>query len=307
MVVAEAMTIHKSQGSTLGDVVVHLTKGMEMSLTYVAFTRSTLLTSLYIIGDFKKPKPLKDDHAPTKEMKRLRETSALVPKFAFLREVPSDVFQVISHNVQSIRNHHIKSIRNDRVFMSSSLLLLQETWATVDETFSIEGMVEVARNLIKGQPTARGTMIYAKSDHPTYAMETYSFEERNNRIDITTCEANNVVFVNIYKNPSTSAQFFEDSLMDFHEIFYADNLILCGDFNDRQVTEETRKLHRFLTSTLHLQLMSPKDASTTNNFTKIDAVFGKLKDYKAEVHTYESFFSYHKPLVIRLKKLHPNE
>jgi hypothetical protein len=50
------------------------------------------------------------------------------------------------------------------------------------------------------------------------------------------------------------------------------------------------------------KLLSPKISPTTDEFTTIDAVFGKLGNYQAEVHPYESLASYHKPLVIRLKK-----
>jgi hypothetical protein len=301
MVVAEAITIHKSQGSTLSNVVVHLVKGMMMALIYVALSRSMVLTSLYIIGNFNKPKQTKNDKSGA-EMKRLRETSALVPKFSFLKEIPSDVIQVVSHNVQSIRNHHINTIRNDGIFMKSDLLLLQETWATTDETFPIEGMSEVIRNGIDEAPTARGTMIYSKLNCPAYGIESNSFEQGEQRIDITSCEVNDIVFVNIYKSPKTTVKFFEESLFDIHEVFYADNLILCGDFNDRQITRETGTIHAFLKSTFQLQLLSPKTSPTTDEFTTIDAVFGKLGNYQAEVHPYESFASYHKPLVIRLKK-----
>lgn len=48
-----------------------------------------------------------------------------------------------------------------------------------------------------------------------------------------------------------------------------------------------------------LNLVSPKEATTTNG-TCLDAVFTNCSGYTVEVYIYETYFSYHKPLVIRL-------
>jgi hypothetical protein len=300
MVVAEAITIHKSQGSTLRQVVVQLVAGMWRSLVYVAFSRAMLLTGFYILGEFRKPNVSANDNVG-KEMDRLRQTSALVPKFAFLRQVPEDVIQVVSHNVTSIKNHHVNAIRNDRIFTNSHLLLLQETWIYNNQRYSIDGMEEIQRNEINGQ--RRGTMIYAKHNLGAQDHKNYSLEDGSQRIDITSCNCKDIVFINIYKNPDTTNEFFKGTLLSISEIFDFDNVIFCGDFNDHEITKEGKVLHSFLsTGPFQLELLSPRDAPTTDELTTIGAVFGKLRDYTAEVHVYESFFSYHKPLVIRLKE-----
>jgi hypothetical protein len=300
MVVAEAITIHKPQGSTLGQVVVQLVAGMWRSLVYVAFSRAMLLTGLYILGEFRKSNPSANDNVG-KEMDRLRQTSALVPKFAFLRQVPEDAIQVVSHNVTSVKNHHIKAIRNDRVFVNSHLLLIQESWIYNNQSYSIEGMEEIQRNEIDGEH--RGTMIYAKQNSGTQAHKRYSFEEGKQRIDITSCKHKDILFINVYKNPATTNDFFKNSLFSISEIFDCDNIVFCGDFNDGDIVKEETRLHRFLTSEpFNLKLLSPRDAPTTDELTTIDAVFGRLRDYTAEVTVYECYFSYHKPLVIRMKE-----
>ncbi|CAM4766226.1 unnamed protein product, partial [Rotaria magnacalcarata] len=57
IVPCEAMTIYKSQGGTYEKVVVNLKKGTTRSELYVACSRSTKASGLYLIGDFVPPKP----------------------------------------------------------------------------------------------------------------------------------------------------------------------------------------------------------------------------------------------------------
>jgi len=56
LVPCEAMTIYKSQGGTYEKVVVNLKKGMTRSELYVACSRATKASGLYLIGDFVPPK-----------------------------------------------------------------------------------------------------------------------------------------------------------------------------------------------------------------------------------------------------------
>ncbi|CAD6226275.1 GSCOCG00011863001-RA-CDS, partial [Cotesia congregata] len=55
IVPAEAITIHKSQGGTYNNVVIHLAKGMKKNELYVAFSRCTKLNGLFIVGDLNIP------------------------------------------------------------------------------------------------------------------------------------------------------------------------------------------------------------------------------------------------------------
>ncbi|RWS10742.1 uncharacterized protein B4U79_00026 [Dinothrombium tinctorium] len=57
VVPAEAITIHKSQGGTYQAVAVHLSQKMRRSEIYVACSRVTKLSGLYLTGKFMPPKP----------------------------------------------------------------------------------------------------------------------------------------------------------------------------------------------------------------------------------------------------------
>jgi hypothetical protein len=274
---------------------------MELALIYVAFSRAILLASLYIIGKFIKPKTQdKAKHLPSLEMKRLRESSMLVPKFAFLRDIPDGVMQMVSHNVQSI-GKHIGTIRNDRVFMKSGVLLLQEVWDTSNKQFKVEGIQEIQRNDFEKEARGRGTMIFSSVVGISNASQ-FSFEWSKQRIDITACTVNNITIINVYKNPDATIDFLTTSLKTgaLQRLLEAENLLLCGDFNENLADARNR-----LCNTLNLQfgikLLSGIFPTTDANST-LDAVFGKLKNFEVEVFAYESFSSFHKPLVIRVKE-----
>ena len=67
---AHALTVHKSQGQTLRQVVVHLKFPMRSDLLYVACSRATSAEGLYIIGKFTPPNPIHENDPLFQEMKR---------------------------------------------------------------------------------------------------------------------------------------------------------------------------------------------------------------------------------------------
>ena len=290
------MTIHKSQGSTLEHVSVLLRPKMTRSLIYVAFSRAKTLNGLYLVGKFKPPAPPREDHPVVVEMKRLRETAKLVPKFQHLKTVPTNEIQIVSFNVQSLRKH-IESVKSDFVFTSSHVLLLQEIWAMSNEKFDIPEMEEIQRNDINNQPQPRGTIIYAKSNQAVHPHQKFCIERNAERIEVTSCRISNITLINVYKNPKTSLEFFKDSMTRIKHLFDCDNVLVCGDLNED--ISKSRSVIDFF-RIMNLRMLS-KIEPTTNAGTTIDAIFGRLKDFSCECTIYESYFSHHKPIVIRIK------
>ncbi|VDN22993.1 unnamed protein product [Gongylonema pulchrum] len=90
LVPAEAMTIHKSQGQTYPSVVVHLTARMTCDLLYVALSRATSLSGLFIIGSFQPPRGPQNNDPLVAELRR-QEQCVLLPKFKFLRSTRSGI------------------------------------------------------------------------------------------------------------------------------------------------------------------------------------------------------------------------
>ena len=75
---AEAITVHKSQGETLQMVALHLANRMPRSCLYVAMSRATCLSGLYLVGNFKKPNQPTTTDSVEVEMKRLSELATCV-------------------------------------------------------------------------------------------------------------------------------------------------------------------------------------------------------------------------------------
>ncbi|KAG2213497.1 hypothetical protein INT47_009171 [Mucor saturninus] len=129
MVVAEAITIHKSQGATYQNVVLDLSKAKNplRSSLYVARSRATSASGLFIIKntDFCGPAPPKENEQISLELKRL-ESAKLKTSFSHLQNTERQSMQVISHNVQSLRAH-IDQITNDAAYLHSDIILLNET------------------------------------------------------------------------------------------------------------------------------------------------------------------------------------
>lgn len=72
IVPAEAITIHKSQGGTYNQVAVHTNKRFTRELMYVACSRSTSASGLYIIGHFQKTKPFSKNSILMNEILKLK-------------------------------------------------------------------------------------------------------------------------------------------------------------------------------------------------------------------------------------------
>ena len=76
LIPAFAITIHKSQGGTYEFVVVHL-DGLNRQLLYVACSRVTKSSGLYLIGKFVPPKPPANNDIVMNELKRLENECGL--------------------------------------------------------------------------------------------------------------------------------------------------------------------------------------------------------------------------------------
>jgi hypothetical protein len=114
LVAANAMTITKSQGSSLPLVVVavqqyrtkagSLSRKLSRESLYVACSRATSLAGLYIDGEFQPPNLPGPNDPVSLEMARLRE-HPFVFAFRSLQDVGNDFLKIYFHNVQSFNLH----------------------------------------------------------------------------------------------------------------------------------------------------------------------------------------------------------
>ncbi|CAF1226978.1 unnamed protein product [Rotaria sp. Silwood1] len=97
VVPCEAMTIYKSQCDTYEKVVVNLKKGMTRSELYVASSRATKASGLYLVGDFVPPKPPESNDAAAMMFKNMRSERMLKFSLEFPEE-SQERFYLMFHN-----------------------------------------------------------------------------------------------------------------------------------------------------------------------------------------------------------------
>ncbi|KAG5684730.1 hypothetical protein PVAND_013944 [Polypedilum vanderplanki] len=308
LVMAEAITIHKSQGRSESKKVIDvrnpskIKNHMDRQKWYVALSRARSLNGLYILGAFKPPNEIKPDDDVNAEMNRLRQ-NPLVPKYQFLRVVPENVIQIVSHNTESIRKH-ITRIVSDQVFSSSHIVTLQESWAIDNESYNIPDFEEISRNRLMGRPRAFGTINFCKLNIEARIVDRIEIEKgnSNNHVEISGFKLDNrLTIINVYNNPSSSLELLKETLLEVKDyIDESENILILGDFNHE--LKLGNQLESFMLGTFGTSLFSRRE-STTNTRTVIDGVFGRIDDYNVEVFIYESYASHHKPLVIRAHEL----
>ena len=301
ILMAEAITIHKSQGRSERMVCVDVRKGMNRQKYYVAFSRATSLNGLYIVGQFNPPNQIEPNDPVNIEMARLRQ-DPLIPKFQFLRIVPENVIQIVSHNIQSIRKH-ITTVVADNVYTNSHIIALQESWAVSNESYNIPDFKEISRNALSGRPRAFGTINFCKSSMDSRISDRIEIEhgDAKNHVELSGYRIDNqLTIINVYNNPATNLDLLKETISEISDfIGTTEDVLVIGDFNHQ--LEVGNQLERFMLEHFGMRLLSPRE-STTNAGTIIDGVFGKLKNFEVECFIYESYCSYHKPIVIRITK-----
>lgn len=131
VVPAEAITVHKSQGSTYDEICVDFSQGRKpvLNMIYVAFSRVRSLNGLYIIGDVKALLSNLKSSKGNAEIKRMREESFL-ETFSTDKGCADDV-KIKYHNINHLKNK-IDIVKADQWYRLSDILILAETYSTAD-------------------------------------------------------------------------------------------------------------------------------------------------------------------------------
>jgi len=116
-------------GATYDQVALHIGQRMTRCSTYVACSRATRLSGLYIIGSFKPPtkaKPEKD--AAFKELVNMQTNKLLLSRYETQYVRDANVKYIIAYqNVQSFIRHK-SFVKNNPIFTDAHFLIFTETW-----------------------------------------------------------------------------------------------------------------------------------------------------------------------------------
>lgn len=258
------------------------------------------------------------------ELERLQDYKLLAVCDEAKQFLTSIKYSFICINTQSLKAH-VLDIESDPILQTTNWLLLTETWVK-NEVINIKNFNLVCQYKTNDTRSG-GVSIYANVSNATIvAPEEISrfstvieeqFQARNSVGDLCGTEIiiNNtkILLAVIYIHPNTPLMqiclFINRYLNQYssnnnNPIFSSFDLntmpiILAGDFNLDIMKHENRSFLEFMDTTFNLQLKSSIAPTTIRN-TCIDMVFSRNIDINC--HTYISYFSYHKPIILNIKE-----
>ena len=170
---AEAITIHKSQGSTIDKAAISFKGTIQKHMVYVALSRLRTLEGLRLL-DFD-PKKISVEPLVQQEISRLR-TDAI---FVCNRAVDCKcLISVVGHNARSLHKH-IGHYRVDDRLSYTDVLVIQETWAKKNDQadyYTLPGFqppLSVSTDNRKHRPHS-GTFIYVKAGLQVVSSQQYT-------------------------------------------------------------------------------------------------------------------------------------
>lgn len=330
LLLACALTIHKSQGGTFNQIIYDYHKNHRQQLVYVALSRVTSLEGLFLTN-------ATDDftfyHSQTamnptiqdvqNEYKRL-ETHRLPTITTEMKQFLDDgnsSFIIVNLNVQSLAAH-ARDVTSDPLLSRADLLVLTETWMQPGASqVTLDGF-EKAHNRPCDQRSGgvavfnRGTLTYsirslnAESEHASGVTLSDPLDHVGDLIVMEIHPANQfkLILVSIYVHQGTSygrlESFLSSSLLRYGNSIPGGDLdtpmVLMGDFN---TTESKRgELVTFLEDGFALKLNSNINEKTTLSGTCIDLTFSRGLNLTCK--SYISYFSHHCPVFNKISLDH---
>ncbi|SAM00102.1 hypothetical protein [Absidia glauca] len=289
LVPAKAITIHKAQGATYESVMVHLSGGVSRALLYVACSRATTLSGLFIVGTFSPPRP-RPNNDPLELEKQRQQTVTLTTKYAFLNAPRQERCQLLIHNIQSVRRH-VALVRRDAAYLSSDFIFLVETWSLPADEFPIDGFRCVSRvDNDGGVHLPKGASIFINDKWQDMLGRSGSQLvhnlSRTGSISVAWVEVDYTLLVALYASPSTAVSLMVSVLEPLLAPRVGRKSLVAGDFNVDLMKPSGRRtnLVTFFT-TYGLASVLGDDVPTTGNNTQVDLAFTSFPIQSAGTNT----------------------
>lgn len=288
LIVAHALSIHKSQGLSLAKVIVHIKGRMTREMLYVACSRATSIKGLFIVGTFRCPKKI-DKHSDLAQERKRWKKHALTPMFSYLHQ-DTRKLKIMYHNIQSLQKH-INLVRNDSTFTSSDILIFGETWNVSNDNFIIKNFHHIQQTPAGTSRKPRGVSVYLKNKLvPLLQSSTSSvLSDKNSRIDVASITLNDVTIIGIYAKPHTSLQLWSQFFKTYAQ---KQKIIIIGDFNINSANGTKFEPMKQLLKKYKLSLIG-NNVKTTIAQTSLDWIVSNMR---IPFEKYASFFSFHDPI-----------
>ena len=267
-----ALTVFKSQGDTVNEVVIDFDKFMHGSNAYVAISRVTALEGLHVLGQVKKDK-FRPNERTEREMNRLTTERVLCVPKQF--DIEDNIF-LLYMNIVSL-NKHFASILQDWKFYNRKLeqgiplIALTETHLrgmSIDDVTKDSEYYGINACYKNGQG---GVAVLAKKGMKMEKTDQYLSE--NSQILAVTTGLYSIIVC--YIRPKATQKSLKETLNRILEIYHnctATNKIIVGDFNFSQ-----KDIEKHLCKTISKNSLLTAEYTTLSG-TKIDHAFGEFKE-----------------------------
>ncbi|MDY6841695.1 MAG: AAA family ATPase [Pseudomonadota bacterium] len=299
-----AITIHKSQGSTLEKVAVSFEGSTGAHLVYVALSRAKTLEGLRLLDfDAKKIKVSPDVRM---EMERLREQPFhfCVPD---LHQLGRGCFTAAFHNSRSLHKH-VRHLRCERNLLQADVLFISETWQDNKDNidhYSVPGFSVLVTSPApsKDHRPHAGTMVYVRDELPPISCTSSS---RQSGIDITVVDASSSIpglgLVGVYSPPRVSTTTLCAALSaTVEQVLSTHQYVVVGGDLNCDVTEKLPAPLASLCTRFTLQQMVKEP--TSDHLSTLDLLFTNLPMELFTSGVLESWYSDHKPVFVAVRKL----
>nr|XP_021333346.1 uncharacterized protein LOC101884770 [Danio rerio] len=307
MKLAFACTIHKVQGMTTDCAVVSLKHVFEPGMAYVALSRTTTLSGLHII-DFNENKIFCDPE--------IRTSLESMPKADFHNFQPildllqdsnlNSALKIIHHNTEGLQCH-MDDLKCHHELLLADILCLSETHLSgscVPEYLQLDGYTMYKRNRHSSytnyahlaNKSGGGVAIYVKNIFQARPMMYIQNVTDLEYLVLKIETPKQALLAVIYRPPSYQLSEFLlnlNGLLTSLEILNIKPVIVCGDFNEDQLSRCNKPILNLFHDKGYTQLIS---TGTTENNTLLDPVFISSAHSNVRAGVLQTYYSYHDPV-----------
>ncbi|KAL6485916.1 hypothetical protein MHYP_G00053080 [Metynnis hypsauchen] len=283
MTLAYACTSHKVQGMTSTSAVVSLKRIFEPGMAYVALSRTTSLQGLHIIDFSEKKIFCNEEILSSLESMPKVNMDGIMPLLSHVSVIDEPTITVIHHNVEGL-HCHFDDMRKHHEICRGDVLCFTETHmfgSAVPQDLQLEGysMYKHNRNVSYSNfpdlanQKGGGVAVYVKSHLTAQRLQYLQGVTDMEFLALKITAPVRVIIVAVYRPPSYSITDFlknMEKLLEAFEIMDFDHIILCGDFNENQLSRTAKPVHGLLSCRGYTQLI---DEATTEKSTLLDLMF----------------------------------
>uniref|UniRef100_A0A669ED35 ATP-dependent DNA helicase n=2 Tax=Oreochromis niloticus TaxID=8128 RepID=A0A669ED35_ORENI len=304
---AFACTIHKTQGLTTQTAVVSMKNIFEPGMAYVALSRVTSLSGLYL-QDLDEKKIYANPEV-TAALQTMRQASVeeMMPLLQ-VREIASrpDTLTLIHHNTEGLPSH-ISDIKSHHEMCLADVLCLTESHlqgSFVADSLHLDGYTMFKRNRHvsytnfphMASRSGGGVVVYLRN-HFQVQVKQYLHNVTDLEFLVLKVQAPFPALIAVvYRPPDYSLTPFMQnlvSLLDSLEIMDCHPIIVCGDFNENQLQSGRKQILEQFQSRGYSQLIT---SATTDKNTLLDLIFISQPQQNLHSGVLRTYYSYHNPV-----------